>query len=342
MEAAAYAPMGGAAAQMGGAEYAERGELFEYKVASRVSLKRGGSAMVPLLGTPIAARKERIWRLGSPPPPDLVLTFKNETGAVLEEGAAVVYDQSVYAGEAMVPYSARGVDVRLAFAKDLGVRCKHTSETRTVTSGIRLARDAAVEEQRGEEHHELTAESDHPEEIEVVFELPKYPGRSLDPDHAQASEDTMSFRRFSTKVPPRGRATLKVVERWHHAQRYQYAAVSPQHLHHWLDSRFLDRRAFDELSAVLGAWERARELERQLERVTSEQAEAYEKQKRLSEQLGVLKDGGKEGELRLRYVRELEVEQDAVNRLGAEMRRLRDAIEASKKEGFDRLRTLTG
>ena len=239
-------------------------------------------------------------------------------------------------------YSARGVEVKIAFAKDLGVRCKHASQTRTVTSGIRLSRDAAVEEMRAEEHHELVAENDHAEEIEVVFEMPKMHGRSFDPAHAQPFEDTLTFSRFRTNVPPRGRATVKVVERWHHAQHFQYGALNMQLLQAWLEARFLDQRAIQELGAVLAAWDAARELERQLARVTQEQQQAYEKQKRISDQLAVLKDGGKEGDLRLRYVRELEAEQDVVNRSGAEMKRLQDAIEAKKREGNERLRALAG
>jgi hypothetical protein len=326
------------AASMGAAaEYVDRGELFEYRVANRVSLKRGGSAMVPLLGTKIEAKKERLWRLGAPPSPDLVLTFKNETGAVLEEGAAVVYDQAIYAGEAMVPYSARGTDVKLAFAKDLGVRCKHTSTTRTVTAGVRLKTDAAIEEQRGEEHREIVAESDHDEEIDVIFEIPKMSGRQIDPAHAQPFEDTMNYQRYLLKVPPKGRATAKIVERWHQSQRYQYRSLTRNYLEACLSAKFLDQATFDQLAAVLGAWERGRDLESLRGVAASEQQAAYTKQERISEQLGVLKDGGKEGELRLRYVRELEEEQNKVNRLEGEMRRLWEESQAAQREGDDRL-----
>jgi len=293
--------------------------------------------MVPLLGTKIEGKKERFWRLGAPPSPDLVITFKNETGAVLEEGAAVVYDGAIYAGEAMVPYSARGVEVRLAFAKDLGVRCKHGSSTRTVTSGVRLNADAAIEEQRGEEHREITAESDHDEEIEVVVEIPKIANRQIDPEHTQPFEDTMSYRRYRLKVPPKGRASATIVERWHQSQRYQYGSLSRNYLEACLQAQFLDRATFDRLAEVLEAWERSREHETRRLQAASEQEAAYKKQQRLSEQLNVLKDGGKEGELRLRYVRELEEEQDKVNRLEAEMRRLWEASQAAKREGDDRL-----
>lgn len=63
--------------------------------------------MVPLLARRIPAKKERIWRVGQIASPDLVLSFDNASGAVLEEGPAVVYADDAYVGEAMVPYSAR-------------------------------------------------------------------------------------------------------------------------------------------------------------------------------------------------------------------------------------------
>jgi hypothetical protein len=59
--------------------------------------------MVPLFSARVPAKKERLWTpsTGSEHP-DIVLRMKNETGAVLEEGPAVLYDEARYAGEAMV------------------------------------------------------------------------------------------------------------------------------------------------------------------------------------------------------------------------------------------------
>jgi hypothetical protein len=324
------------------ATYADRGELFEYRVASKVSLKRGSSAMVPLLSREVSAKKERIWRDATGPSPDLVLTFKNESGAVLEEGPAVVYDDDVYAGEAMVPYSARGVEVKLAFAKDLGVRCRRASTYRSVVNGIRVAREFLAEEQRREEHHELTAESDHPEPVDVVFEIARQHGRSLDPDHAQPFEETQSWRRFRVTVPPRGKAALQAVERWHDARRVEYKDLTATGLTAWLEGRMLDRMTFDALSEVLAAWNEASQLDARRTRVEKEQQEAYTKQTKLGEQLAVLKESGPEGALRLRYVKELEAEQDKVNACEKEIRALRDDAERARKRAAERLARLTG
>jgi hypothetical protein len=311
------------------ADLADRGELFEYKVSSPVSLKRGGSAMVPLLVSKLPADKERIWRAGPPSPPDLLVSFKNASGAVLEEGPAVVYDDDVYAGEAMVPYSARGADVKLAYAKDLAVRCRHDSTTRTLTSHLRLGDAALYEEIRQEREHTLRAESDHREPVRLVFELPKAHGHSLDQTFARPYESTANYHRFAAEVPPGGVVTVVVKEVWGDQRTVAFNQLTGERLARWLEERLLDRSTFDALSHVLGLWRYAAERERERARVEAAQKEAYAKQTKLAEQLKVLKDGGAEGTLRLRYVRELEAEQDKVNACEAEMARVQaDAVAA--------------
>ena len=325
----------------GATEGADRGEFFEYRVLHRVDVKRGGSAMVPLLAVKLGgARSERIWRVGSAHNPDLVFTFANDTGAVLEEGPAVVYDEGAYSGEAMVPYSARGTDVKLAYAKDLGVRCRHASEHRAVSVGLGFEKTALVEEQRHEIEHAFAAENDHEEPVDVVFELPVAHGRSFDPAHAQPFEETASFRHFRATVAPHQSARLVAVERWLDRRTIRYETVSEPALEGWLAERFLDQATFDSLTWVTQAWAHAHTLDAQRATAEREQNDVYAKQKKIAEQLGVLREGGQEGALRLRYVKELEVEQDRVNRAEARSRALAIEAEATRKKAGDLLLAL--
>lgn len=297
----------------------DRGELFEYRVASRVSIKRGGSAMVPLLAAPLTAKKERIWRQGGPPAPDLVLSFDNTTGAVLEEGAAVVYDGDVYAGEAMVPYRVRGAAVLLAFAKDLAVRCKRESTQTRVVSRLSLGKHGLIEEVRWEERIELSAESDHAEAIDVVFEIPKVHGRRFDDGTPQPFESTSAHHRFRLALEARTRGALALREVWIEQRRIEYETVQQGNLDGWLRDRLLDEGSAAALAPIVALWARAAELDQRIALTERARAAAYEGQKQLTAQLGVLKEGGPEGELRLRYARELAGSQDEVNRLGTEI-----------------------
>jgi len=321
--------------------FEDRGELFEYRVPDKVSLARGSSAMVPLLAGPVDAAKERIWRDGSPPPPDLVLSFTNTTGAVLEEGPAVIYDDDVYAGEAMVPYTTRGASVKVSFAKDLGVRCKKESSHKTYMTGVRLTDTFLAEEHRQEHHHELSAESDHAEAVDVIFELPKAYGVSVSKEHAVPFEETSSFRRFKLAVPAHGKASVKVVEQWPDFQRYEYASLGQKQVAAWLQAHFLDKDAERILSGVMSAQAEAQELDKRRGRTEQAVAEGYAKLSKLTEQLRVLKEGGAEGELRLRYVKELQTEQDRVNAFATEVQDLRNKADAARKRAETVLKEVT-
>jgi hypothetical protein len=322
--------------------HADRGELFEYRIGPRISLRRGGSAMVPLLTSKLPARRERIWRTGAAPNPDLVLTFANGSGAVLEEGPAVLYDENVYAGEAMVPYSARGAEVKLGFAKDLGVRCKRRSEARRVVNGVRLSPEALFEEHRREEHHSVDVENDHAEETEVIVELPKIAGHSFDPAGAQPFEETASFHRFRVSAPPRSRAVVTIVERWHDSTRIEYAQVTTENVDRWMNERFLDPAWFRAFADIRTEWYAAHEADARAKVARKELADAYAKQAKLSEQLAVLKEGGAEGALRLRYVQELASEQDRVNACEAEAKRREAESRAATERGRLKLNGLVG
>lgn len=319
----------------------DRGEQFEFRLQTPLSLKRGGSAMVPLATASPQAKKERIWRAGSGPNPDLVVRFDNDTSMVLEEGPVVVYEDGTYAGEAMVPYSARGVEVRLGYAKDLSVRCRHDARHTSELSSLRFGKEMVVQEHRDTRAHEIRADNEHDEPVTVLVELPKVHGRELDADAPEPLEETASWYRFALEIPASGTATLRVADHGKHHQHVAYDRLAGSLLASWLRKRLLDDATYEALSGVVEAWERAEELQRLRQSREVELEAHYEKQSRLSQQLGVLKDTGDEGALRLRYAKELAEEQDRINAIGEEMKRLTREVEEHRELGWERLAELT-
>jgi hypothetical protein len=316
------------------ADVGDRGEHFEYRVSAPISLKRGAASMVPLVVARLEdARRERIWRDGSNSAPDIVLAFGNSAGMVLEEGPAVVYDDGSYAGEAMVPYTARGADLRLAFAKDLALRCGRTTVTDTLTTRVRLGRDALIEEVRYGDSA-----------VSVIFELnrrPRYELHSAD-DSAQPFEQTATHHRFEVDVPAHGSAELTIRESRRMQQRTDYQSLTPDRLQRWLSQRLLDDATFRELSGVLAHWEEAQRLEDDRERLDEERTEAFEAQTRIAEQLEVLRDTGPEGDVRQRTVEQLVALQDLAAGLDAEIRANRDAVDAERRAATAELRAVIG
>jgi hypothetical protein len=336
--AASFGDALGASAE-GAAVGADRGELFEYRVASRISLKRGGSAMVPLVAARVKARKERIWRDGSGLSPDMVMTFMNESGVVLEEGPGVIYDDNVYAGESMVPYTARGAEVKLGYAKDLAVRCRTAVTSAQIYTGVRLAKRGIVQELRHEETRTLSAESDQGEPVELIVEVYRAQERTLvtEAPFATPFEETASYRRFKVTVPAHGKAEIKVRTTRVDLQTFKYDGLTTEMIRGWRKAGRLDERTLEILGAALALEEQAQVLDRKASRLADEQKAAYAKQEKISTQLGVLKDGGPEGTLRLRYVKELEAEQDKINACEKQIAAVRDEAEQKRAEGRQKL-----
>jgi len=322
----------------GAAHLEQRGELFEYRVADPVSLKRGGSAMVPIITSALDVTRDRIWRMGDPPPPDLVASFENTSGAVLEEGPAVVYEGGGYAGEAMIPYSARGGRVRFAYAKDLGVRCTSSTTARDSMVGVRLLDSTMVEDQLREFTHSLRIESDHDEEVKVLVEMANLPSRRL--RKGVPVETGAKMYRFAVTIPPHGVAETTVVEGQPTARSVAYGGLDVHQIARWLDGKFLDEQIATSLREIVAMEDEGRLLDQGREHQTKLRLERHDEIQRLAHQLSVLAQQGPEGHLRLRYAEQMEAAQRAVGEAEGEIRSLEKHAEKKRAEARARLRDL--
>ncbi len=327
------------------------GEYFEYRVGVPVSLRRGTAAMVPLVVADLdGVVTERIWRDGSGPNPDIVLSFDNNSGAVLEEGPAVVYDAAAgdgaegfgaagYAGEAMMPYTTRGTHVRLGFARDLSVRCGRSSTVNTVDTRLRLTASALVAEMRRDEIHTIRVEHDDDSETEVIVELPRNHDTTLitRAGYLTPFEETADHRRFRVTVAGRGVTEVTVGESRVLSRYTGYPDLTGPALDEWLSQRLLDRTTFDELSAVMAHRIRARHLGDLVEQLEAEREAVYTNQSRVAEQLKVLGEAGEEGRVRQRTVASLVSLQDREAALDAEIDRTKAAVAAELAAAEDQL-----
>jgi hypothetical protein len=322
------------------AEPSPRAEPFEYRTPHRVSLRRGASAMVPVVASSVAARLERVWRDEREPCPDVTLTFSNSTLSVLEEGPAVIYDRGSYTGEALLPFTRRGEEVQLSYARDAAIRCHRAARASSTVIGVRLGPGAILEEQQREETHSFSVDSGHLEETEVVLVRPRNERRAVSAEAGALLEEGASEVRLRLRVPPQGRAEASLVERWRETRRVEYEHLTPAELASWLDARHIDRSTHDALSSVLGAWAQAAALEEQRGRLEREQQDAIARHAKLREQVSVLGEGGQEGAIRLRFVKDMEREQDRIFACENELRKVRDGEAQARRRAAQTLSVL--
>ena len=100
----------------------EVGELFEYRFASPVTVKRGESAMLPFLQQKVDTRKLLIYSDPNMQNPMNAAEIANNTGKTLDGGPMTVFDAGVYAGEALIETLKTGDKWLISYAADLGTR----------------------------------------------------------------------------------------------------------------------------------------------------------------------------------------------------------------------------
>jgi hypothetical protein len=109
----------------------EIADLFEYSIATPVTVKKDESAMLPFLQQKIDARKLIIYSDASKPNPLSAAELTNNTGKTLDGGPITVYDTGAYAGEALVETVKAGDKRFISYGVDLGTRISTTLNSRT-------------------------------------------------------------------------------------------------------------------------------------------------------------------------------------------------------------------
>jgi hypothetical protein len=100
----------------------ELGELFEYRIAQPVTIRKDESAMLPFLQQAIDSRKLLIYSDHSSQHPTNAAELTNSTGKTLDGGPITVYDGGAYGGEALMETLKAGDKRLISYAVDLGTR----------------------------------------------------------------------------------------------------------------------------------------------------------------------------------------------------------------------------
>jgi hypothetical protein len=100
----------------------ELGDLFEYKLKDRVTLKKNQSALVPIAQTEIEAEKVSLWsRTTGSGRPLRGLWLKNTSPLTFDGGSFSVLENEVFAGEGLTDPIKPGERRLISYATDLGL-----------------------------------------------------------------------------------------------------------------------------------------------------------------------------------------------------------------------------
>jgi hypothetical protein len=300
--------------QPAGATGSEQGELFQYVVAEPVSVKRGGSALVPILQTQLPYRRELLFNERKlPRHPVAALRFRNETGLVLERGPVTVLEDGAYHGEAIVPFTKEGDEVYLASAVELGIKVNVTRDSRQETAGIRIEGSLLHLKQATINRTVFRVDNSLGRAEDVLIEHPITYGMEL-VDTPTPRSQTAEWYRWMVACDARTATTFTLEERRFDWQSTYLLDVAYRRLEEFLARRWLDSSTLQRIARLLDEREAIRRAETEANRLEEERGRIYAREEQLRQNMSALGAGGEEGTLRQQVVRELQASEE---RLGA-------------------------
>lgn len=315
------------------------GQLFEYRIDCPVTVQRNQSALVPIVGSPFEGRRKILYnRNNRVENPFAIIDFKNTTGLTLEGGPLTVFEDDVYAGEAMLDTLGPDQERMIPYAVDLSVEAKVEEQQaehvtlETMVDGIWTQRQARYATTR----YLFANNSDRAKEL--ILEQPITPGELVKTPNPVS--ESRNYWRFALTLAPKQSTEFTVTVKHDEETRQNLVHADPQWICNYLRYVRGSRYLTDFLS-------KTEELARLLAEVTTQEQEAHrrvneinQEQVRIRENLAKLSQSTDEARLRSRYVRQLEEQEDELGAIASQLQDLSATREEHRKAIQNHLRSL--
>ncbi|MGJ3239016.1 MAG: hypothetical protein ACFE0Q_09965 [Anaerolineae bacterium] len=308
------------------AETRATGETFQYIVTTPVTVKRGDSALVPIINQEIRYERELLYNGHKfATHPVVALRFDNQTQLTLERGPVTVVEDNAYKGEAVIPFSKEDAQVYLPYAVELGIKVTEEARQERVVNGIKIEQQALFEQIAHMETVRYIIENHTNQAQTVTIEAPIHNGYELyntrEPDRTSGE-----MRRWRVHVEASGQAVFTRQERLLQFERREIYNLQYQRLAQYLNNKWIDDTLYQQLSNILEAVQNINNAQERQAQLDSEQQTLYERQEQLRANLGALQATGKEAHLRNRLLQQLEQSQDQLEAIERERQVLQQTI----------------
>jgi hypothetical protein len=216
----------------------ELGDLFEYRIAQPVTIRKNESAMLPFLQQSITSRKLLIYSDHSSQHPTNAAELTNSTGKTLDGGPITVYDAGAYGGEALMETLKAGDKRLISYAVDLGTRItERYGSKQAVVREVHAARGILTVRTAIEETRTYTILNVDQKAKTLIIEHPARAMYTL--LNPKASEKTATAYRFEIALAAGATQEFPVVEEHLLDQTYMLTSVTPDVIVAYVQNRSL-------------------------------------------------------------------------------------------------------
>jgi hypothetical protein len=317
----APAALGEARRQMeAAAKGVDLGDLFEYKLKDRVTIRKNESALVPIVQAHVKADKVSLWNssLGSPRPLR-ALWLTNSSPLTLDGGSFSVLENETFAGEGLTDSIKPGEKRLLSYAADLGMRVDSKSESNPQrVTHVRIGYGVMVQISETRQETTYTVRDDDTTSRTVVIEHPLRTGWTLDANSPKPEETTSNLYRFRLNVGAKSTVKLDVRESKPVSTSWELNNITDNMIELFIRQGSINPEIEAALRKIVAQKNRVAALQAEATKRNKERKSIFDDQQRLRENMKALKGSSEERTLTQRYVQQLNDEETRLGTLEKE------------------------
>ena len=313
----------------------ELGDLFEYKLKDKVTLKKNQSALVPIAQTEIEAEKVSLWNgTSGSGRPLRGLWVKNTSPLTFDGGSFSVLENEVFAGEGLTDPIKPGERRLLSYATDLGllVEAQTNSRPQHVTLA-KISKGILTQVSRLEERTLYTVRNQDAAARTLVVEHSARAGWSLARGAKEPEEKAPGIYRFRLEVPAKATASLPVEETRTLDVTYSISDLNADQIGLFLKDKTITPEMAQALQKITDQKAVVAKLEEEMENRQKDIDRIVEDQGRLRENMKALRGSAEEKALLQRYTKQLDEQETQLESL---RKTIRDT-EAHRDKANDQL-----
>ncbi len=315
------------------------GDLFEYKLKDRVTLKKNQSALVPIAQTEISADKVSLWNSNSANSgrPLRALWLNNTSPLTLDGGSFSVLENEVFAGEGLTDPIKPGERRLLSYATDLGllVEMQKSGDPQHVTR-VKIAKGVMTQTSELRERTMYTVRNQDDSPRILVIEQPARPDAMLAKGTKEPEERAPGVYRFKLDVPPKTTASLPVEEVRVLQSNFQLSGIDDAQIAVFSKNGAITPEMMAALQKIAAQKTIVNKLEQDMEDRQKDIDRIVADQARLRENMKALKGSSEEKALLQRYTGELDQQETQLDSL---RKNIQDT-EALRDKASDELDTM--
>jgi hypothetical protein len=305
------------------------GDMFEYRVRDRVTIRKNQSALVPIAQTEIQADKVALWNasLGMARPLR-ALWLKNTSDLVLDSGTFNVIEDGAFAGEGLIATRHPGERRLISYAADLAMQIvqKHEPGLPKVTR-VRVANGELVKTVEQREKTIYTIRNEDTQARVVVIEHPIRNDWKLI-EEQKPEEKTADVYRFRVEVAAKETKDFSIEEMKPDDDKTDLKQFDQDDLDSLAKDHSLTPELEKALKDLIAQSDAIDEMNDEIKDKNGDVEQVFKDQGRLRENMRALKGTAEEKALLQRYTKELDEEESQLARLRKEIAEL----EAKKKQ----------